>query len=106
MKSLAEALLVATFITHILCWVLLFAFNSRQGKIEDQMRAQVTQPEYYLLKWETNPKWLKIEKVKNRIYPILLITGGLLLLVGFIANAIDGEGSCYNRYEDYCTGFE
>ena len=70
------------------------------------MRAQVTQPEYYLLKWESNPKWARIQKVLNKIYPTLLITGASLLLVGFVANAIDSEGSCYNRFEDYCTGFE
>ena len=105
-KNFFELLLVSAAIVQVASWVLLFILNHVQGKVEDQIRAKVTQPEYYLIKWEDNEKWSKIQKIKNYIFPTILITGFFLLVVGFIANAIDGEGSCYSRFEDYCSGIE
>lgn len=70
------------------------------------MRAEVTQPEYYLLKWDSNPKWAAIEKFKQRLIFAILSTGAFLLIVGFIANGIESEGECYNRFEDHCLGIE
>lgn len=106
LKDLFNSLLILAFIIQVSSWVILFILNSRQGKIEDKMRSEVTQPEYYLLKWDSNPKWAAIEKFKQKIFFAILSTGAFLLLIGFIANGINNDGECYNRFEDYCTGFE
>jgi hypothetical protein len=105
-KIIIELSIVLAAIAQVTSWLLLFLLNHTQSKIQDQMRAKVTQPEYYLIKWEDNPKWAKIEKVNGYIIPTILITGIFLLIVGFIYNAINGEGSCYSRFEDYCSPYE
>lgn len=106
LRPLFELFVVLAAIAQVVGWLLLFLLNSYQGKVEDRIRARVSQPEYYLIKWEEDPSWARIQKIKNYIFPTILITGAFLLLVGFILNAIDSEGSCYGRFEDYCTGFE
>ena len=70
------------------------------------MRAEVTQPEYYLLKWESNPRWSQLEKSKNRAIYAILSTGAFILIVGFIGYINENEGGCYSRFEDHCPSFE
>jgi hypothetical protein len=104
--TLIQIVVFVAAVIQVSSWVFLFLLNHLQGKIENKIRAKVTQPEYYLIKWSDDPKWAKIERIKSFIFPTILITGIFLLVVGFIANGLSSEGSCYSRFEDYCSTIE
>ena len=98
--------LLLSFFIHILSWVIAYVITKSQGKIQDQMRAEVTQPEYYLLKWESNPRWSRLEKLKTRTIYAILLTGAFMLIVGYIGYINESGGGCYSRFEDNCPAFE
>jgi hypothetical protein len=98
--------LLGSIIFHVSSWVVAYVITRIQAKIEDGMRSEVTQPEYYLLKWESNPRWARLEKIKTRAIFVILATGAFMLIVGFIAYLSDSGGECYTRFEDHCSGFE
>lgn len=73
-----------------------------KNKIMEEMRAQEITSEVESLDLESNPKWMRLKNSEDRLISIMLIVLGYLLIVGFIWVITDSNGSCSNRFEDYC----
>lgn len=105
-KTVVGLILLMAIVTQVLGWLLLWFLNSWQEKFTEKIRSNMNLDEFRSLKWDSYPKWARVEKIKNWVIIAILITGALILVSGFIANAMDGTGDCYGRFEDYCPAIE
>ena len=98
----AILLLISMSVLLLGWWLYQYKIPKIQDRIRDEVRSQLTPLEYKSLQWESNPDWMKLKKLEDRIIEGMLIAIVFLVIVGFIWSVSDSDGACSNRFEDYC----